>query len=56
MYLLLVAGLFAVFAPTWVICALGMGNLEDDAWLQWSVRVVGLIGAGTACWFLFLRR
>jgi hypothetical protein len=52
---LLVAGLFAVVAPTWIICACGMGDLEDETWLQWLVRAVGLIGAGIAIYFMFVR-
>jgi hypothetical protein len=56
MLFLLVAGAFAVVAPTWIICACGMGSLEDEAWLQWLVRGAGLLGAGVALYFMFVRR
>ncbi len=55
MLLVLVAGLFAVVAPTWMICAIGLGAFEDETALQWAVRIVGLAVAGLALYLMFFR-
>ena len=56
MLLLLVLGLFCVIAPTWMICTAGLGDFEDEAALQWVVRVLGLLLAGLAVYLMFFRR
>jgi cytochrome c biogenesis factor len=55
MLFLLVAGLFCVIAPTWMICAAGMGDLEDETALQWVVRVLGMLLVGLALYVMFVR-
>jgi hypothetical protein len=53
--ILLVAGLFCVIAPTWMICAIGMGSLEDEPAVVWFVRILGVVLAGIALWVMFAR-
>lgn len=55
MLFLLVLGVFALVAPTWIICACGLGDFEDETGLQWCVRIVGLICALFACYMMFFR-
>lgn len=55
MLFLLVAGVFSAVAPTWMICACGLGRFEDEAWLQWSVRMIGLTIAGLVLCFGYAR-
>ena len=55
MLFMLVAGVFCMVAPTWIICACGMGDLEDEDWLQWLVRIVGLVFVGAAAYFTFIK-
>ena len=56
MLLLLVAGLFAVVAPSWMICAIGLGDWEEDDGALWVVRILGVLVAGLAAYLMFLRR
>ena len=51
--ILLVTGGFCVVAPTWILCAIGMGDFEDEAALQWIVRAVGLL---VVCLSFYLSR
>ncbi|MGV3724479.1 MAG: hypothetical protein ACO1SX_26595 [Actinomycetota bacterium] len=46
--MLVVTGLFCIFAPDWIICACGMSKLEDEKWLLWLVRGLGLLLLGIA--------
>jgi hypothetical protein len=46
--MLIVIGLFCLFAPDWIICASGMSKLEDEKWLTWLVRGIGLLLVGVA--------
>jgi hypothetical protein len=55
MYFLIAAGLVCLFAPNWILCASGMGSLEDEPALQWMVRGLGLILLGVAGWAIFAR-
>jgi hypothetical protein len=55
MLLLLVAGLFAVVAPSWFICAIGLSDWEEDDAALWVVRVVGLLMAVVPLCLMFRR-
>jgi hypothetical protein len=55
MLLLLVAGLFCICVPSWIICASGMGELEDEPAILWLVRVLGILLVGIPLYFTFVR-
>jgi hypothetical protein len=50
---LLVAGLFCIIASRWILCASGMGELEDEGCLIWIVRVFGAVLAGIVVYFWY---
>jgi hypothetical protein len=56
MLLLFVAGIFAVVAPTWILCACGLGDFEDEVALQWVVWVMGLGAVGIPGYVMFFRQ
>jgi hypothetical protein len=54
MLFLLVAGVFCILAPSWILAASGMEKLEDEGCFIWGVRIFGLILIGVsigAGWF-----
>jgi hypothetical protein len=52
---LLVAGLFCIFAPSWIMAASSMGGLEDEGCFVWGVRVFGAALVAVAVWGMWAR-
>ena len=44
--------MFCVIAPTWILCAIGLGDHEDESALQWGTRLVGALLVSLALWFI----
>jgi hypothetical protein len=55
MLFLLVAGVACIFWPDWILCASGMGDLEDEPAVVWLVRVLGVVLAGIAVYVMCVR-
>jgi hypothetical protein len=56
MLFLLAAGIVAVVAPSWILCAVGLGNWDEDDAGLWVVRIAGVLLAGLAVYLMYLRR
>jgi hypothetical protein len=50
---LLMAGLFCIIAPRWILCATGMGELEDEGCFHWVVRLFGAVLVGIVAYFWY---
>jgi hypothetical protein len=53
MLFLLAAGIVALCAPTWILCAAGMGSLEDEPFFVWGTRLLGLFLVALPLWIMF---